>query len=67
MPTYAYKCPSCKATREVIKPMRDSDEPEYCAERGCKDGEGNEKQMTKQIGATAFQLKGSGWFKDGYR
>lgn len=67
MPTYVYKCKSCKAIREKIKSMRDADEPEYCAERGCKDGEGNPKRMDKQIGQTAFHLKGGGWFKDGYR
>lgn len=66
MPTYTYQCPSCKARREVIKSISRSDEAEHCAERGCRDGEGNEREMKKQLHAVGFSLKGRGWFRDGY-
>ena len=67
MPVYAFKCKSCGAEREVSKALKDYDEPEYCANRGCRDAEGNEKQMVRQIGCQGFSLKGRGWFKDGYQ
>lgn len=67
MPTYRYKCKSCGAEREAVKSIHASSEPEFCAERGCRDGEGKELQMVKQIGAAPFHLKGGGWYRDGYQ
>ena len=59
MPTYEYKCDKCGATFETEQKI--TDEPlRECREEGC-DGE-----VRRQIGLTAFTLKGSGWYKDGY-
>lgn len=30
MPTYCYECKVCDERREVVRPMRDSGEPEFC-------------------------------------
>ena len=56
MPLYAYTCQSCGKEHEVIRKF--SDPPlKKCPACGGK--------LTKKITATAFQLKGGGWYKDG--
>ena len=57
MPIYEYRCKSCGNTIEVIqkfdaKPLRKCRE---CAGR-----------LEKLISRTSFQLKGGGWFAEGY-
>jgi predicted nucleic acid-binding Zn ribbon protein len=34
MPVYCFECPECGAKKEVVRSMRDSDAPEYCACEG---------------------------------
>lgn len=60
MPVYDYECAKCGQVSEVDQ--RISDPPiETCPREGC-DGD-----VKRVITAPAnFQLKGSGWFKDGY-
>jgi putative FmdB family regulatory protein len=57
MPIYEYRCKSCGTTIEAIqkfdaKPLRKCRE---CAGR-----------LEKLISRTSFQLKGGGWFAEGY-
>jgi putative FmdB family regulatory protein len=54
MPTYEYQCTACQKHVEKFQKM--SDEPlldcPHC----------HEPQLTRQISAPAFQLKGTGWY-----
>lgn len=57
MPLYAYRCTSCGASEEHLQKF--SDAPvETCQACG--------GPLTRLISRTAFQLKGGGWYKDGY-
>jgi putative FmdB family regulatory protein len=59
MPVYEYECTECNNIEEVWEdrffPHRD--------DIICKKCKG---KMKKIISRTTFQLKGSGWYKDGY-
>jgi len=56
MPLYSFKCAKCGEEKEVIQKY--SDKPPKC----CR------KQMTRTFPkTTSFELKGTGWYKDGYR
>ena len=59
MPTYSFRCENCGHEFDAIQRM--SDDPlKECPE--CK-----KEALKKIINSTGgFQLKGSGWFKDGY-
>lgn len=58
MPIYEYQCSKCGEELEVIQKF--SDEPLVtCPE--CK-----ENCLEKRTSASAFMLKGGGWYKDGY-
>ena len=56
MPLYVYTCSKCKHEFEEI--VFTSDPPPKCPK--CKG------KVAKQMAPTNFQLKGSGWYKDGY-
>ena len=57
MPVYEYECPECKKVHEVQQKM--TDEPLFtCPECG--------GEVKKLISASSFQLKGGGWYADGY-
>lgn len=57
MPLYAYRCTRCGADEEHIE--RFSDPPkEQCDACG--------GPLERLVSATAFHLKGGGWYKDGY-
>jgi putative FmdB family regulatory protein len=57
MPVYEYECPKCEKILEVQQKM--TDEPlSVCPECG-----GNVKKL---ISRSSFQLKGGGWYADGY-
>lgn len=61
MPVYEYECLFCKENeKEILLEIKQkvSDPPPVCKE--CKN------TMTKRIVGSSFQLKGSGWYKDGY-
>ena len=57
MPVYEYECSECRKVFEVQQ--RISDEPLT----QCPECEGDVKKI---ISMTSFQLKGGGWYADGY-
>lgn len=58
MPTYEYRCNACGREFEYQQRMSDDD---LVTCEVCK-----EPKLEKLISRTAFQLKGSGWYKDLY-
>lgn len=57
MPIYEYHCLDCRKDHEIIKKF--SDKPlRICPSCGGK--------LKKKLSLSAFQLKGEGWYKDGY-
>lgn len=60
MPIYDYKCEICNKEFEIIQKMNENDLTRYpgCSIIDCK--------VKKVISKNNFQLKGKGWFKDGY-
>ncbi len=61
MPIYEYECPVC-GRFEVIQKFSDK-ALKSCPK--CKEA-GKESQVTKAVSASAFHLKGSGWYKTDY-
>lgn len=57
MPIYEYRCPSCGADFEKLQKI--SAPKPACPECGFDD-------VKKKVSASAFVLKGSGWYKDHY-
>ncbi|HBF12726.1 MAG TPA: transcriptional regulator [Deltaproteobacteria bacterium] len=57
MPYYEYQCTKCKKTFEYLQKISDTPKKK-CEKCGSK--------LNKLISNTAFQLKGSGWYADGY-
>lgn len=58
MPIYEYQCQHCKNVFEKIMKFSDP-APETC--ESCGHG-----PMTKLVSQSSFQLKGGGWFSEGY-
>src|SRR5215207_8765728 len=58
MPIYEYKCKACNREFEYQQRMADPDKTD-CEACG-------ESALERLISRTAFQLKGSGWYKDLY-
>lgn len=57
MPIYEYECTSCCATFEVFQRMTES------PLKVCPECAGTVKKL---VSKSSFQLKGSGWYADGY-
>ncbi|PIE63939.1 MAG: transcriptional regulator [Desulfobacterales bacterium] len=57
MPVYEYECPACEKVFEVQQKMTDS------PVKTCFDCGGPVKKLISQ---SSFQLKGGGWYADGY-
>jgi len=57
MPIYEYECKACENVFEVQQRM--TDEPL----RECPDCQGAVKKL---VSVSSFQLKGGGWYSDGY-
>lgn len=57
MPIYEYQCEKCKKHHEVTQKITDAPLTK-CPE--CKG------KLKKLISLAGFQLKGGGWYKDGY-
>ena len=57
MPIYEYRCTSCGHEVEVIQKVGDR------RLRTCKECSG---KLEKKISRTSFQLKGGGWYTEGY-
>ena len=61
MPIYHYECKTCGAV-ETIRAKMSDDPPERLTTCDCED-----PQPEKVPVAGSFTLRGSGWYKDGYR
>ena len=59
MPIYEYACKACGGEFEAMRKFDDAP-LESCA--SC----GQQGQVSRKLSLSAFQLKGSGWFKQGY-
>jgi putative FmdB family regulatory protein len=57
MPVYEYECPQCEKVHEVQQRMVD-DPLTLCPECG--------GPVKKIMSRSSFQLKGGGWYADGY-
>lgn len=57
MPIYEYRCEGCEAVHEITQRITE-DPLTKCPESGGK--------MERMISASAFALKGSGWYKTDY-
>jgi len=58
MPLYEYHCEQCSADLELIRKISQADDPlcPTCEKEG----------LVRQTSQSAFQLKGGGWYADGY-
>ncbi len=59
MPIYAYECLACGERFDRLRRMAEADEPVACPK--CE-----ASQSKRRIAGGHFELKGGGWFKDGY-
>ena len=59
MPIYEYVCTACGGEFEAMRKFDDAplDSCTSCGKQG---------QVSRKLSLSAFQLKGSGWFKQGY-
>ena len=60
MPIYTYRCSQCGYVDEIIKDVKKRDKRFLCEQDQCTG------VMQRDIDAPSFQLKGGGWYKDGY-
>ena len=58
MPIYEYECTECGNVIEVLQKVNSRRAPGRCEECSGK--------LVKKISRTSFQLKGGGWYADGY-
>ena len=58
MPIYEYDCDSCNQSLEAIQKVYEQPLA-VCPRCG-------EKSLQKKTSLNSFQLKGSGWYRDGY-
>lgn len=59
MPVYTYECRECKERTEELQRINDP-APAKCPKCGRKE------TLERTMSLSNFQLKGSGWAKDGY-
>ena len=60
MPLYDFGCEECGYTEEILtKSSGNAETMLTCPE--CE-----KETMKRQVGLSSFQLKGGGWYKDGY-
>ena len=60
MPVYAYECTSCGGRFDLLRRMAESDDQARCPK--CESTESK-----RRIAGGHFELKGKGWYKDGYQ
>ena len=60
MPLYTYNCTQCKFSDEFMLSVEKRDKKFPCEQEGCTG------VMERNIDMPSFQLKGGGWYKDGY-
>ena len=63
MPIYEYKCEECEHIEEVLQK---STEGFYFLGKSCPNC-GSVGNMSRMLSMGSFHLKGSWWYKDGYR
>ena len=61
MPLYDFKCETCERVEEMLLSSAGSSDIKLT----CPDCE--TETMKRLIGLSNFQLKGGGWYKDGYQ
>jgi len=59
MPIYAYECTGCGRVFDQRRSVDDRDAPQVCPACAASD-------CKRRITSNSFELKGGGWFKDGY-
>ena len=60
MPLYDFECEECNYTEEILTSSAGSAEIVLTCPKCEKEA------MKRQVGLSSFQLKGGGWYKDGY-
>ena len=60
MPLYSYRCNRCGYIDEAFVDVKKRDKKWPCEQEGCTG------VMVRELDAPSFQLKGDGWYKDGY-
>lgn len=65
MPLYEYVCETCGHTVTKLRKMADAEKPLMC-QHGEADHPATHAMKRKVSRGTGFQLKGNGWYKDGY-
>ena len=60
MPLYSYRCNQCGFVDEAFIDVKKRDKKWPCEQEGCTG------VMVRELDAPSFQLKGDGWYKDGY-
>jgi putative FmdB family regulatory protein len=60
MPLYDFGCEECGYTEEILTKFSGN------AETMLTCPECEKETMKRQVGLSSFQLKGGGWYKDGY-
>ena len=58
MPLYTYQCYECGKVQEVMRSVKNRDKSIACDHCMCA--------SERIIDLTVFQLRGGGWYKDGY-
>ena len=58
MPIYTYQCYECGLVQEVMRSVKNRDKLHPCGHCLCA--------CDRIIDLAAFQLRGGGWYKDGY-
>ena len=58
MPIYEYACPDCGEVTEKLRKVSEREDPVSCSKCG--------GATKKKVSESSFQLKGGGWYKDGY-
>ena len=59
MPIYEYECAKCEHRYDVLCRITQANEPKTCPQ--CASS-----QSKRRIAGGHFELKGGGWYKDGY-
>jgi len=66
MPLYVYVCENCEHKEELIRKFSEADNLVVCQK--CSNGAFGilNRMIREKMQSSTFQLKGQGWFKDGY-
>jgi putative FmdB family regulatory protein len=59
MPVYEFSCPACSERFDRMLRLANRDEPQSCPKCAAS-------PATRRVAGGHFELKGGGWYKDGY-